>query len=97
LVPFQLFRLTRSFHRSLIESGSVILKLLPNWERTQLHKRILSPIETRRIKKYLAADGERDSTIRKLVTLYKQRLPQIEEDIALLRQLSEAYERNKTK
>jgi len=62
-----------------------------------LHKRILSPIETRRIKKYLAADGERDSTIRKLVTLYKQRLPQIEEDIALLRQLSEAYERNKTK
>lgn len=62
-----------------------------------MHKRILSPIETRRIKKYLAADGERDSTIRKLVTLYKQRLPQIEEDIALLRQLSEAYERNKTK
>lgn len=62
-----------------------------------MHKRILSPIETRRIKKYLAADGERDSTIRKLVTLYKQRLPQIEEDITLLRQLSEAYERNKTK
>ena len=71
--------------------------MLPNWERRELHKRILSPIEARRIKKYLAANGERDSTIRKLVTLFRQRLPQIEEDLTLLRQLSELYDRQKTK
>jgi hypothetical protein len=59
--------------------------------------RILTDLERRRIKTYLKQDGERDMPIRKIVNRGKTYLPQIESDLALVKELLAAYERNKTK
>ena len=59
--------------------------------------RILTDLERRRIKAYLKQDGERDLPIRKIVNRGKTYLPQIEADLALVKELLTAYERNKTK
>jgi len=59
--------------------------------------RILTHKERKRIQAYLRADGERTSAIRTILTRGKQFLPKIEADLALVKELLEAYERNKTK
>jgi hypothetical protein len=59
--------------------------------------RMLTDLERRRIKAYLKQDGERQSSVRKIVSRGKAFLPQIESDIALVKELLAAYERNKTK
>ena len=59
--------------------------------------RILTDLERRRIKAYLKQDGERDLAIRKIVNRGKTYLPQIEADLAFVKELLTAYERNKTK
>ena len=59
--------------------------------------RVLTVLERRRIKTYLKQDGEREAAIRKIVNRGKVYLPQIEQDLQLLKELLEAYARNKTK
>jgi hypothetical protein len=59
--------------------------------------RILTDLERRRIKTYLKQDGEREAPIRKLVNRGRTYLPQIEADLALVKELLGSYERNKTK
>jgi hypothetical protein len=58
--------------------------------------RILTDLERKRIRAYLKQDGKRDEAIRKLVNRGKTYAPQIESDLALVRELLVAYERNKT-
>jgi hypothetical protein len=43
------------------------------------------------------ADGERSSAIRMIVTRSRQFLPKIEADLALVKELVQAYERTKAK
>jgi hypothetical protein len=62
-----------------------------------MFSRILTDLERRRIKTYLKQDGERDDPIRKLVNRGKTYLPQIETDLALVKELLGSYEHNKTK
>lgn len=59
--------------------------------------RILTEKERKRIQAYLRADGERTSAIRTILTRGRQFLPKIEADLALVKELLAAYERNKTK
>ena len=62
-----------------------------------MHPRILSPLEERQIKTYLKQDGERNMNVRVLVTRARRFSPQIEKDLALVKELLGSYERNKTK
>jgi len=57
--------------------------------------RLLTDLERRRIKAYIKADGERDSSIRQLIARYNKHLPQIKVDLELLRQLASTYEKSK--
>jgi ribosomal protein S24E len=59
--------------------------------------RILTESERKAIGKYLRKDGEKEAAVREIVYRSRKHLPQIEKDLALLRELLEAYERNKTK
>ena len=59
--------------------------------------RILTQKERKRIQAYIRSDGERSSAIRTIVTRGKQFLPRIEADLALVKQLLNAYEGAKTK
>jgi len=62
-----------------------------------MHPRILSPLEERQIKTYLKQDGEKSMSVRVLVTRARRFLPQVEKDLALVKELLGSYERNKTK
>lgn len=53
--------------------------------------------QRKRIQAYLRADGERSSAIRTIVTRSRQFLPKIEADLALVKELVQAYERSKAK
>jgi len=57
--------------------------------------RLLTDLERKRVKAYLKADGERSSVVRSLASRGRRHLPQIEEDLKLLRDLLERYEREK--
>jgi len=57
--------------------------------------RILTEKERKRIQAYLRTDGERSSAIRTIVTRGRQFLPKIEADLALVKELVQAYERSK--
>ena len=59
--------------------------------------RLLTDLERKRLRAYLKADGERSSVVRALASRARRHLPQIEEDLQLLRSLLEAYEQQKTK
>jgi hypothetical protein len=58
--------------------------------------RILTELERKRLRAYLKADGEKSSVVRSLSSRARRYLPQIEEDLRLLRELLETYERSKT-
>jgi hypothetical protein len=60
-----------------------------------MHPRILSPLEERQIKTYLKADGEKNLNVRVLVTRAHKYFPQIEKDVALVKELLVTYERKK--
>jgi len=62
-----------------------------------MFQRILTEKERRQAKAYLKADGEKGSIVRSLASRAKKHLPTIEADLALLKQLLETYEREKTK
>lgn len=57
--------------------------------------RLLTDLERKRVKAYLKADGERTSVVRALASRARRHLPQIEEDLQLLRSLLETYERGR--
>jgi hypothetical protein len=59
--------------------------------------RILTDLERRQAKTYLKQDGERTLNIKILALRARKHLPQIEADLALVKELLSAYERNKTK
>ena len=59
--------------------------------------RILTDLERKQAKAYLKQNGERTLNVKILALRARKHLPQIEEDLRLLKQLAEAYERNKTK
>jgi len=59
--------------------------------------RLLTDLERKRLRAYLKANGERSSVVRALASRARRYLPQIEEDLQLLRSLLEAYEQQKTK
>jgi len=54
-------------------------------------------LEERQIKTYLKQDGEKSMSVRVLVTRARRFLPQVEKDLALVKELLGSYERNKTK
>jgi hypothetical protein len=58
--------------------------------------RILTDLERKRLRAYLKADGKKSSVVRSLSSRARRYLPQIEEDLRLLRELLETYERSKT-
>jgi len=61
---------------------------------------MLTVFERRRIRAYLEdgrGDGKKDVSIRQLVYLGRRCLPDIEADLALLKQLLQTYERTKAK
>ena len=60
-----------------------------------MFQRILTELERRRIRAYLKTDGERDEAIRNLVSRMKHYGPRIKEDLELLENLLETYERTK--
>jgi hypothetical protein len=62
-----------------------------------MFQRILTEKERRQARLYLKEDGDRTSIIRSLASRAKKHLPTIESDLALLKQVLETYERNKTK
>jgi hypothetical protein len=65
-----------------------------------MNHRILTAFERKRIRAYLEdgrGNGERDTHIRQLAYLGRNCLPDIEADVALVKELLTAYERNKTK
>lgn len=72
------------------------MPILGTWAES-MFTRILTDLERRRIKTYLKQNGERGEPIRKLVNRGNAYLPQIEADLALVKELLEAYARNKTK
>jgi hypothetical protein len=49
------------------------------------------------IKENLKADGKKNLNIRVLVTRVRKHLPQIDKDLALVKELLAAYEQHKTK
>jgi hypothetical protein len=59
------------------------------------HTSVLSDLERRRIHSFLKADGDRTSAMRGLATRCRHGLPRIEEDIALIKQFLEHYEKAK--
>jgi len=59
--------------------------------------RILTESERKAIAKYLRKDGEKEAAVREIVYRSKKHLPQIEKDLALVKELLGSYERNKTK
>jgi hypothetical protein len=62
--------------------------------------RLLTSFERKRIRAYLEngrGNGEKDVSIRQLVYLGRKCVPDIESDLALVKELLAAYERNKTK
>jgi hypothetical protein len=59
--------------------------------------RILTDLERKRVRAYLKQDGERGQAIRTIVSRGNRHLPEIESDLALVKELLTAYERNKTK
>jgi hypothetical protein len=59
------------------------------------HTSILSELERRRIKAFLKADGEKLSAIRGLATRCRQALPRIEEDLELVRQFLQRYDKER--
>jgi hypothetical protein len=54
--------------------------------------RILTQLERKRARSYLKEDGEKESVIRALASRAKRHLPQIEEDLTLLKELLQTYE-----
>ena len=60
-----------------------------------MRPRILSPLEERQIRTYLKANGEKNLNVRVLVSRTRNYLPQIEKDLALLKQLLQTYDRKK--
>jgi hypothetical protein len=62
-----------------------------------MFQRILTDKERRQAKKYLEDDGARNSIVRSLVSRGKKHLPILEADLAVLKQLVETYETQKTK
>ena len=63
----------------------------------RMFTRILTDLERKQAKAYLKQNGERTLNVKILALRARKHLPQIEEDLRLLKQLAEAYERNKTK
>lgn len=61
-----------------------------------MFQRILTDLERRKLKAYLKADGTKESIIRGLASRAKRHVPQIREDLELLEQLIETYEKHKT-
>lgn len=57
-----------------------------------MRPRILSPLEERQIRAYLKANGEKNMNVRVLVTRVRKYLPQIEKDLALIKELKQTYE-----
>jgi hypothetical protein len=62
-----------------------------------MFQRILTEKERRHAKAYLKANGEKGSIVRSLASRAKKHLPTIEADLTLVKELLQAYERNKTK
>lgn len=62
-----------------------------------MRPRILSPLEERQIRAFLKANGEKNLNVRVLVTRVRKYLPQIDKDLALVKELLGSYERNKAK
>ena len=57
--------------------------------------RILTELERKQAKAYLKQDGEKTLNIRVLAIRARKFLPQIEQDIELLKQLAQSYERQR--
>jgi hypothetical protein len=62
-----------------------------------MYTRILTEKERARIHAYMRANGEKTSAIRQLVTRVKQHQPEIERDLALMKELITLYEKQKTR
>jgi hypothetical protein len=62
-----------------------------------MHPRILSPLEERQIRAFLKANGEKTLNVRVVATRIRKHLPQIEKDLALVKQLLAAYDKAKKK
>lgn len=62
------------------------------------HTSILSELERRRMKAFLKADGEKVSAVRGLATRCRQNLSHVEDDLRLIREFLQHYDReNKAK
>lgn len=57
-----------------------------------MFQRILTDLERKRLKKYLAADGEREAVIRALAMRARKYVPTIKQDLAMLEELLVKYE-----
>jgi len=57
----------------------------------------LTDEERRLVEKWLRADGEKETHIRVVAARARKFMPQIELDLALLKQLLKTYDRNKIK
>jgi hypothetical protein len=62
-----------------------------------LFTRILTDLERHQAKAYIKQDGERTVNVRVLTIRARRYLPKIKEDIELLQQVLETYERDKAK
>lgn len=57
-----------------------------------MFQRILTDLERRHLKKYLANDGEREAVIRALAMRARRYLPIIKADLEMLERLVQVYE-----
>ena len=58
---------------------------------------LLTDLERKRIRAFIKADGEKVSAMRGLATRSRQYLPEIEEDLAFIREFLQHYEQEKVK
>ena len=64
---------------------------------TAMRASILTELERKQARAYVKQDGQRTVNVRVLTIRAQRDLPKIKEEVELLQQLLETYERNKTR
>jgi len=60
-----------------------------------LNPKILSPLEEQQVKAFLKEDGEKNMSLRVLITRVRKNLPEIKRELELLERFVRAYQKAK--